>query len=75
MPNKIKTLIDYLNTIEELDVLENHSDRKRLSRDFYNYSPVLKEKLDGCIADIIVRPKNLNSVIAVAKTCWDFDCP
>ncbi len=75
MPNKIKHLIDHLNKIDELDVLENYSDRKRLSRDFYNYSPVLKEKLDGCIADVIVRPKNLNSVIEVAKTCWEFDSP
>ena len=75
MHNKIKNLINRLNMIDNLDVLDNYSDRKRLSRDFYNYSPVLKEKLDGCIADVIVRPKNLNSVIAVAKTCWEFDSP
>ncbi len=75
MLNKTKNLIEHLNLIDDLEVLEKYSDRKRLSRDFYNYSPVLKIKLDGCIADIVVRPKNINSLIAVAKTCWEFDSP
>ena len=75
MSNKIKKLIDYFNSIDDLEVLVNPADRKRLSRDFYNYSPVLKEILDGCIADIVVRPKTINSIIAVAKICWEFDTP
>lgn len=75
MSNKTKKLIDHLNHVDDLELLENPFDRKRLSRDFYNYSPVLKKILDGCIADIVVRPKNVNSVIAVAKACWEYDTP
>ena len=73
MSNKTKKLIAHLKTIDCLEVLENPSDLKRLSKDFYNYSPVLKEILDGCIANVVVRPKNLDSIIAVAETCWKFD--
>jgi len=29
------------------------------SKDFYNYSPILTEKLDECIADLVVRPSDL----------------
>ncbi len=75
MSNKIKNLIDQLNSVDDLELLENPFDRKRLSRDFYNYSPILKEILDGCIADVVVRPNNVNSVIAVAKACWEHDTP
>ncbi len=73
MLNKIQTLIEYLHTIENLEVLENPSDLKRLSKDFYNYSPVLKKILDGCIANVVVRPRTLDSVIKVAEACWEFD--
>ena len=75
MSNKTKNLIEHLKTIVDLEVLDNPYDLKRLSKDFYNYSPVLKKILDNCIADIVVRPKNINSVIAVAKACWSFDTP
>ena len=42
---------------------------KRKSRDFYWYSPVLKERLDGCYGDLLVQPRDqaeLARVLAVA---------
>ncbi len=75
MTNKIETLKNHLNNIQNLEVIDNHSDVKRLSRDFYNYSPVLKKKLNSCIADIVVRPKNIESLLAVSKICWDLSIP
>ncbi len=75
MTNKNEKLNSYFENIENLEVINNPSDLKRLSRDFYDYSPILKEKLDGCIADIVVRPKDIKSLIAVAKKCWDLSIP
>ena len=75
MHNKIEKLNDYLKRIENLEIIKNPSDLKRLSRDFYNYSPILKEKLNDCIADVVVRPKDIKSLLAVAKKCWDLSIP
>ena len=68
-------ILENFKKIHDLEVINNHSDLKRLSRDFYNYSPVLTSKLDGCIADLVVRPKNIQAVLAVAKKCWDMTLP
>ena len=75
MTNNNQELFQELKTIEDLEIINKSSDLKRLSRDFYNYSPVLKKRLDQCQADIVVRPKNIHSVIAVAKKCWNFSVP
>ena len=75
MTNKIETLNKVLKNIPNLEIINNQSDVKRLSRDFYNYSPILQKKLDGCIADIVVRPKDVESLMAVAKICWDLSIP
>jgi len=75
MTNKIENLKNYLNNIPNIEVIDNHSDVKRLSRDFYNYSPVLQKKLDSCLADVAVRPKNIESLLAVSKICWDLSIP
>ncbi len=75
MNNKIENLKSYLNNIPNLEVIDNDSDVKRLSRDFYNYSPVLQKKLDSCLADIVVRPKNIESLLAVSKISWDLSIP
>ena len=75
MNKKIEQLKNHLLNISDLELIDNHSDLKRLSRDFYNYSPILKEKLDGCIADLVVRPNDIDSLINVAKTCYEFSTP
>ncbi len=75
MTNKIENLKNYLNNIPNIEVIDSHSDVKRLSRDFYNYSPVLQKKLDSCLADVVVRPKNIESLLAVSKICWDLSIP
>ena len=75
MTNKIKKLIEHLKLVENLEIIENISDLKRLSKDFYNYSPVLESKLNECIADLVVRPKSINEVIYVSKICWELSIP
>ena len=73
--SNIEKLQIYLKTVNNLEVINNTSDLKRLSRDFYDYSPILKEELNGCVADVVVRPKNIESTIAVVRKCWDLSIP
>ena len=73
--SNIEKLKASLKSINNLEVINNISDLKRLSKDFYDYSPILKEELNGCIADVVVRPKNIESIIAVVKKCWDLSIP
>jgi len=75
MNSKIENLENDLKNIPNLEVINNHSDKKRLSRDFYNYSPILQKKLDGCLADVVVRPKNIEALFAVSKICWELSIP
>ncbi|MBV8925638.1 MAG: FAD-binding oxidoreductase, partial [Bradyrhizobium sp.] len=42
---------------------------RRRSRDFFWYSPVLNEQLDGKSADLIVAPRNEHDVIRTAAAC------
>ena len=68
-------LLEQLKRVDNLEIIEKTSDVKRLSKDFYNYSPILEKRLDGCVADLVVRPIDQNAVINVAKICWEFSIP
>lgn len=39
------------------------------SRDYFWYSPILKEQLDGKTADIVVKPRDEEEVIRIAAAC------
>ena len=75
MSSRIKKLIETCKKIDNLEIIERSPDLKRLSKDFYNYSPILKKKLDECIADFVVRPSDHNAVKEVAEICWEFSIP
>ena len=75
MLSRNSKLIEKLNKVDNLEIIQRSSDVKRLSKDFYNYSPILEERLDGCVADLAVRPTDQNAVIKVAKICWEFSIP
>ena len=65
----IEGLIQELRQVPELELIESISDRKRFSRDFYDYSPVLIEILSTCCADVVVRPLSVEAVICVVSAC------
>ena len=67
--------LEKLKEVSNLEIIENQSDIKRLSKDFYNYSPVLTQLLDECIADLVVRPSDHFAVKKVAEICWEFSIP
>ena len=50
--NSLK-FIDKFREVNNLEIIESQSDIRRLSKDFYNYSPILTEKLDECVADSV----------------------
>ena len=48
---------------------------RRKSRDFYWYSPLLKEQLENIEADVVVAPRSEAEVLHVAKSCFALDLP
>ena len=53
---------DKFRDINNLEIIESEAEIKKLSKDFYNYSPILTQKLDECIADLVVRPSDHKAV-------------
>jgi FAD/FMN-containing dehydrogenase len=45
------------------------------SRDFFWYSPILKERLADCVAEAVVTPRSEQDVIAVAGLCAKYRIP
>jgi len=54
-----------LNLFDESQVITNSSAVERLSKDYYWYSPVLKELLEDKKADVVVMPKDEKEIIQV----------
>ncbi|MEL6645909.1 MAG: FAD-binding oxidoreductase [Pseudomonadota bacterium] len=63
------------DALSHLDIETSDAAIKANSRDFFWYSPVLKERLDHVVADFVVRPRNEAEVIEILKTCYAHDCP
>ncbi|MBY5933814.1 FAD-binding oxidoreductase [Tateyamaria omphalii] len=61
--------------LAHLDIEEKETSIRASSRDFFWYSPVLKERLDHVVADFVVRPRNEAEVIEVLKVCYQHDVP
>ena len=58
-----------------LTIEDNPALVRQKSRDFYWYSPVLKEELDKVVGDLVVTPKNEEEVIRVLKTAFAHGVP
>ena len=61
--------------LSHLDLDTNPASVRAKSRDFFWYSPVLKDRLDGVVADFAVSPKTEAEVIEVLKVCYAHDVP
>ncbi len=70
--------IDWPEFAASLDGIPTETDRalvRQKSRDFYWYSPVLKQQLRGVSADIVVMPRDEAEVIAVMRRCFESGVP
>ncbi len=72
LPNE---LINEFQSISGLKVFKKTKEKERFSRDFYDYSPVLKKRLENCCADLVVQPNSVEDVISVAQLCYREDIP
>ncbi|MCY4302709.1 MAG: FAD-binding oxidoreductase [Aestuariivita sp.] len=63
------------SALSHLDIEQSASAIKAKSRDFFWYSPVLKDRLDHVVADFVVSPKSESDVIEVLKVCYEHDVP
>ncbi|PWR01512.1 FAD-linked oxidase [Meridianimarinicoccus roseus] len=61
--------------LSHLDIEDKDSAIKAKSRDFFWYSPVLKDRLDHVVADFVVSPRSEAEVIEVLKVCYAHDVP
>jgi len=73
--SKIDDFLTYLKGLNDLEVLVKASEKQRFSRDFFDYSPVLKAELSGCCADLVVKPLSIDAVMSVASACHRYEIP
>src|SRR3954454_3694054 len=66
VPSSVTALVAQLGDIPT--VTESKVVRRR-SRDFFWYSPILNEQLDGKSADVLVTPRDEADVVRVAALC------
>jgi FAD/FMN-containing dehydrogenase len=61
--------------IEGIKTEDNEKIVQQKSRDFYWYSPVLKERLEDVTGDLVVSPKTEDELIRVLKSCYKHGIP
>ena len=61
--------------IEGIRIEDNEKIVQQKSRDFYWYSPVLKERLAAVTGDLVVSPKTEAELIRVLKACYRHGVP
>lgn len=64
-----------MEALSHLEIDVNPASVKAKSRDFFWYSPVLKDRLDGVVADFVVTPKSQDEVIEILRVCYAHDVP
>lgn len=70
------TLMEQLtDMLGDIPTITNEKAVRAKSRDFFWYSPVLKEKLDHVTGDIVVCPRTEEDVIATLAACYALDLP
>jgi FAD/FMN-containing dehydrogenase len=60
---------EFLDDIAGINASTDLIDRKRRSRDYFWYSPILYEQLKGNVADVVVTPRDETEVARVAAAC------
>lgn len=61
--------------LAHLDIDDNPATVQQKSRDFYWYSPILRELIQDVTADFVVAPRTVEEVAEVLAACWKHDVP
>ncbi len=72
---RLRELREELCNCKDLKLFDTASDREKFSRDFFDYSPVLKKKFEGCLAELVVKPMRIEAVSRVAEACGKYSIP
>lgn len=65
----------FTSELGEVEIIANDKQRKRLSKDFHWFSPVLKEFFADYEADVVVKPTSEEQIAQVVKACVRHDVP
>ena len=71
----METLTAFRALIGEVPVNDDPKYVQAKSRDYYWYSPILKDQLDSMSGQIVVQPRTEAEVIAVAAACAKLRVP
>ncbi len=63
------------DALSHLEIDDKEVSVRSKSRDFFWYSPVLKERLDHVVGDFVIAPKSEAEVIEVLRTCYAHNVP
>lgn len=61
--------------LAHIELIESPKLVRTFSRDFFWYSPVLKERMDHLTADFVASPRNEAEVIDVLRICYQYNVP
>lgn len=61
--------------LSDLEIDDDPRTVLQKSRDFYWYSPILKEQLQHVCADLVIAPRSTEEVRRVLAACWRHDVP
>ena len=61
--------------LKHLDIDDTPAAVRAKSRDFFWYSPVLKDRLEHVSADFVAMPRDQDEVIQILRTCHAHDVP
>jgi FAD/FMN-containing dehydrogenase len=71
-------MVNYQSIIQELEgikVIQEAEQIKKLSLDYYYFSPILLEKLQDKRADLVVKPTSEEEVLKIARICVKHQIP
>lgn len=61
--------------LARFDIDDNPRTVLQKSRDFYWYSPILKDLLKDVRGDLVVAPRNEDEIVEILAACYRFDVP
>ena len=73
--DRVQNLARFCAAIDGIRVIDNPAEVRLKSRDFFWYSPLLKETLGDKSADLVVCPRDEADVIRVARAAARFHVP